>query len=137
METTEMKKVAHPDAEYQQFLNEGKFMLVRSRETGRAMFYPRMVEPGTGCTDLEWVPASGNGVVYSFTTVRPRPPQQPYNVCLIDLAEGPRMMSRVVDVPVDLVRIGQRVVARVEALNGQAAVVFAPVQGAGNAGGGA
>ena len=67
--------------------------------------------------------------MYSFTTVRPRPPEQPYNVSLIDLAEGPRMMSRVVDVPVDAVRIGQQVRARVEQLNGQPAVVFAPVSG--------
>ena len=126
---TEVKKVVHPDAEYQQFLNQGQFMLVRSRESGRAVFYPRVVEPGTGSTDLEWVPASGLGVVYSFTTVRPRPPEQPYNVSLIDLAEGPRMMSRVVDVPVDAVRIGQQVKARVEQLNGQPAVVFAPVSG--------
>lgn len=121
-----MKTVVHPDAEYQQFLREGKFMLARSRETGRAVFYPRVVEPATGCTQLEWVPASGQGVIYSFTTVRPRPPRQPYNVCLVDLAEGPRMMSRVVEVAGDDVRIGQAVSARVELLNGQPAVVFVP-----------
>lgn len=123
-----LKKVVHPDVEYQQFLNQGQFMLVRSLSSGRAFFYPRVVEPGTGCTDLEWVPASGMGVVYSCTTVRPRPPEQPYNVSLIDLAEGPRMMARVVDMAVDKIRIGQQVKARIAQLDGQAAVVFAPTE---------
>ena len=40
--------------------------------------------------------ASGAGTVYSVTVVHPRPPDEPYNVVLVDLAEGPRMMSRVV-----------------------------------------
>ncbi len=119
-------KVIHPDVEYQQFLERGRFMLVRSRESGRCIFYPRVTEPQTGCTDLEWVQASGSGVVYSCTTVMPRPPEQPYNVSLIDLAEGPRMMSRVVGLPVEAVRIGQQVCARIELLDGKAVVVFAP-----------
>ena len=121
---TEVKKVVHPDAEYQQFLNQGQFMLVRSRESGRAVFYPRVVEPGTGSTDLEWVPASGLGVVYSFTTVRPRPPEQPYNVSLIDLAEGPRMMSRVEGMAPADVAIGMAVQAEVIQHNGKGLVVF-------------
>ncbi len=50
-------KVIHPDAEYLAFLKEGRFMLPRSRLTGRHVFHPRVVEPGTGCTDLDWVPA--------------------------------------------------------------------------------
>lgn len=49
--------------------------------------------PRTGSRDLEWVPASGLGVVYSTTTIRVKPPQPNYNVALIDLAEGLRMID--------------------------------------------
>ena len=70
-------------------------MLLRSRETGRCFWFPRVAEPGTGCTDLEWVEASGEGTVYSTTVIRQKPPTPDYNLALIDLAEGPRMMSRV------------------------------------------
>ena len=44
-----------PEAQYQQFLAEGRFMIQRSRASGRHVFYPRMAAPGSGDTDLEWV----------------------------------------------------------------------------------
>lgn len=119
-------KVTHPDAEYLAFLKEGRFMLPRSRETGRHIFHPRVVEPGTGCTDLDWVPASGRGTVYSVTTIHPRPPAAPYNVSLIDLEEGVRLMSRVEGLPPDQVRIGQPVTARIDRTGPEPVLVFDP-----------
>lgn len=59
---------------------------------------------------LRLVPASGRGTVYSTTTVRSR--DGAHNVAIIELAEGPRMMSRVEGDP-EAVAIGQAVVARV------------------------
>lgn len=117
------------DSEFAAFLAEGRFMLQRSRRTGEHVFYPRAVFPGTGETDLEWVEASGEAIVYSTTTVRNRPPVADYNVALVDLAEGPRMMTRIVDIDPDAVRIGMRVKARVEPIDDALAVVFAPVDG--------
>ena len=84
-----------PESEYQRHLSAGRFMLQRARQSGSYVFYPRVAEPGSGSTDLEWVPASGRGVVYSTTVVRQRPPAPDYNVALIDLDEGVRMMARV------------------------------------------
>ena len=80
---------------------------------GAFLFYPRVAEPGTGCTDLEWVELSGRGTVHATTVVRRKPPEADYNVALIDLAEGPRMMSRVEGVPPEQVRIGMAVTARI------------------------
>jgi len=118
----------HPDADYQAFLEAGKFMIQRSRGSGRYVFYPRVVEPGTGVADLEWVEASGRGTVYSTTVVRAKPPAEPYNVVLVDLAEGPRMMSRVEGIAPEAVRIGMKVCARIAHSDQQAAfVVFEPV----------
>lgn len=109
-----------PNAEYMAYLRQGRFMLQRSRATGRHVFYPRIVEPGTGADDLEWVPASGLGTVYSTTTVRQKPPAPSYNVALIDLAEGCRMMSRVEGE----VHIGMAVRARVSQQDGEPLIVF-------------
>ncbi|MDE1145125.1 MAG: OB-fold domain-containing protein [Azospirillaceae bacterium] len=119
-------RASGPDAEFQAFLAEGRFMIQRSASSGRHVFYPRVAEPGTGVQDLEWVPASGDGTIYATTVVRQRPPAPSYNVCLVDLAEGPRMMSRVVGVAPEAVRIGMAVKASIQDLDGQPAVVFTP-----------
>ncbi len=117
-----------PEAQFRAFLAEGKFMIQRAKDSGRYVFYPRVAVPGTGETGLDWVEASGDGVVYSTTVVRNRPEKGgDYNVALIDLAEGPRMMSRVVDVEPTAVKIGMKVRARVAALDGQPQVLFTPL----------
>ena len=100
-------------------------MIQRSKSTGVHVFYPRAFVPGTGETDLEWVEASGKGVVYSSTANRRSPEKGgTFNVALIDMAEGVRMMSRVVGVAPETVPIGQKVRAKIEDLNGAPAVVW-------------
>lgn len=115
-----------PGQRYLQFLREGRFMLQRSETTGAFIFYPRVAEPGTGSADLEWIEACGRGRVYSTTVIRPRPPQANYNVALIDLEEGPRLLSRVEDVAPEDVRIGMSVQARIVEGEPDPYVVFAP-----------
>jgi uncharacterized OB-fold protein len=116
--------VTHPDAEFRAFLAQGQFMIQRSKSSGVHVFYPRAVMPGTGARDLEWVQACGRGVVYSTTVVRKKPPEPSYNVALIDLAEGPRMMSRVEGVDPAAVAIGMAVQARIVDQDGEPVVVF-------------
>ena len=82
--------VLQPDREHLNFLREGRFMIQRCRDSGRHIFYPRIAEPVTGSTNLEWVEASGRAKVYAVTVVRQRPPSANYNVVMVDLAEGPR-----------------------------------------------
>jgi hypothetical protein len=117
-----------PEAQFRAFLDQGKFMIQRSKSTGTYVFYPRVSAPGTGESDLEWVEVGGDGVVYSTTVVHNRPEKGgDYNIALIDLAEGPRMMSRVVGVEPAAVRIGMKVRARVGELDGAPQVLFTPV----------
>jgi hypothetical protein len=116
----------HPEQDYVRFLNEGRFMIQRCVDSGRHIFYPRVAEPLTGSTNLEWVEASGRGTVYSTTVVRQKPPTPSYNVVLIELAEGPRMMSRVEGVAPEAVRIGMPVRARIVREGEQPVVVFEP-----------
>ena len=114
----------HPDREYLAFLAQGKFMLQRRRPDAKPFFYPRVAEPGTGSTDLEWIEATGLGTVHASTLVRARPPQADYNVAIVELDDGPRMLSRVEGVEAADVAIGMRVRARIVPFEEHHAVVF-------------
>lgn len=114
-----------PEQQYKTYLREGKFMIQRSRSTGRFVFYPRVAMPTTGETDLEWVPASGRGTVYSITVNRSK--RGAYNVALIDLDEGVRMVSTIRDV--ETLAIGAAVQAKIVLIDDEPAVVFYPVKG--------
>ena len=116
-----------PTEDFLRFLGEGRFMIQRSGASGRYIFYPRVAEPGTGATDLEWVEASGLGTVYSTTIQRNKPPAPDTNLALVDLAEGPRMLSRIEGIAPAEVRIGMAVKARIVADDGAPYVVFDPV----------
>ena len=113
-----------PEQEFFAHLAQGKFMLQRSRSSGKCFFYPRVAEPVTGARDLEWAEASGRGTVHATTVVRVKPPQQPYNVVLVDLEEGPRVMSRVEGIAPDAVYIGMKVQARIGSQDERPLLVF-------------
>ena len=111
-----------PEAVFRAALREGRFLIQRSGSTGRHVFYPRLCLPGTGETDLEWVEAAGTGTVHAITVNRGR--EQSYNVAIVELDEGPRMMSTVLGA--ETVPIGTRVRARIAELEGEPAIVFEP-----------
>jgi uncharacterized OB-fold protein len=116
-----------PEALFRQALAEGRFLIQRCRDTGRHVFYPRVLSPYTGLPNLDWVEASGEGVVYATTVTRRRKEAGgDYNVALIDLAEGVRLMSRVEGIPPEHVAIGMRVKARIAETGGQKLIVFDP-----------
>ncbi len=103
-----------PDQQFQQFLAAGEIRLQQCNDCSAFVFYPRVLCPHCGGGDLSWNRVSGEGVVYSFTVVRRREEKGgPYNVAIIELAEGPRMMSRVEGVAADQVTIGSPVTARI------------------------
>ncbi|WP_059412247.1 Zn-ribbon domain-containing OB-fold protein [Cupriavidus basilensis] len=99
------------DTFYFASLARGSFVMPRCADCGRWHFFPRVLCPHCGSDALAWQAPSGGATVYSTTTVRR--PEGDYNVSLIDLDEGPRMMSRVAGVAPDAVRIGMRVRARI------------------------
>ena len=79
-------------------------------ERGKAVYFPRVVAPGTG-GKLEWRVSKGLGTVHATTVVYAKD-KQPWNVALIDIDEGFRMMSRVEDIDPIQVKIGMRVKVR-------------------------
>ena len=120
-----------PLATYIAHLEKGELAYQFSPSLGAAVFYPRVIAPKTGKADLEWRISKGLGTVHATTVVHPQA-GEPYNVCLVDVDEGFRMMSRVEDVAPTAVHIGMRVTFRVHPAQGDDAPypVFTPVEGA-------
>lgn len=104
-----------PEGQFWSYLRDGRLMIQRSRSSGQYVFYPRLIAPGSGAEDLDFVEVSGKGVIYACTTMR-RPAKHggDYTVCVVDLDEGVRMLSRVIDAAPADVRIGMRVQAAIE-----------------------
>lgn len=122
---------APPTATYFQHLAEGRFMLQRSPSTGEWVYYPRMIAPRTGATDMEWLAPSGLGTVYATTVKRVKPPAADVNIAIVELDEGPRMMTHVQGIAPDAVRIGMRVRACiVDGLDECKILVFQPEEAA-------
>ena len=115
-----------PDAIFLQGLNEGRLMLQHCEDCAAVRFPPALVCRSCGSPRLSWRASPGQGSVHSRTTVRDRAGD--YNVSLIELEGGARMMSRVEDIAPDDVRIGQPVRARIVA-GEEPHVVFSPAGG--------
>jgi len=79
------------------------------RACGHCFFFPRAACPQCLSADLEWRRASGRGRVYTFTVVhrgaRDFPLGTPYVLAMVDLEEGPRVMTNLVDVEPDPAKI--------------------------------
>jgi len=121
-----------PLAIYQAHLDRGELAYQWSPAAGRAVFYPRLVCPFSGSTELEWRIASGLGTVYATTVTYPFQGDG-HNIVLIDCDEGFRLMSRVEEIDPLAVRIGMRVRFRVHPAEGEqpAYPVFVPLNATG------
>jgi uncharacterized OB-fold protein len=90
-----------------------ELLIQRCRTCSKYYFYPRDFCPSCFSFDVEWVRASGRGTIYSFTVCH-RPAHGfeedvPYNLVIVELEEGARMMSTLVGCPNDSLRIGMAV----------------------------
>lgn len=106
---------------------EGRLVLQRCQSCGAVQHFPRRMCTTCHGERLEPLEASGLGTVYSRTVIRQNHVQPfrsmlPYVVALVDLDEGPRLMSNVVDCDPDEVMIGARVRVRFESVSDDAAV---------------
>lgn len=116
-----------PEATWRAALAEGRFLIQRD-QTGRGIFPPRIMPPGSGTGPLEWVEASGRGTVYSFSWISQKPPAAAYNVAVIELAEGCRLMSRIEGVDESSLRIGLPVTAFISSADEAALLLFRPTE---------
>lgn len=98
-----------PDHCFQNYLRQGEFRIQYCEDCAKYIFYPRLLCPHCGSVQLRWVAASGKASVYSTSV--PRGKEGAYNIALVELAEGPRMLTRVVDIAPEAVTIGMAVEA--------------------------
>lgn len=113
-----------PMKKYQEHLERGELAYQYSLAANRPFFYPRVICPYSGTDAFEWRISKGLGTIYSMTALYPRN-EPSYAVVLVDLDEGFRMMSRVVDATAEDVQIGARVRLSIrKAENGDACPFF-------------
>ncbi len=114
-------------ARHQQALDQGRFLIQRCSACSRHVYFPRELCPHCGALAPELVAPAGGGTVQAVTTLHRRAEQGGnYHVCLVDLDEGVRLMSRVEGLAPEAVTVGLRVQARVLLTEGRGLVVFDP-----------
>ncbi len=83
----------------------GELRLQRCTACARHFLYPRTHCPSCGSANTEWVKASGRGRLYSYVISHRAAPgwegEVPYVIAVVQLDEGPRMLSNLVGVPPD------------------------------------
>ena len=94
-------------ASFQAYMNEGKLMGSRSRETGEIFVPQRPIDPHTHGDDMEWVELSGRGTLAAFTSVyigtsamidAGYDRAKPYVAAIVELEEGPRISAQLLGV---------------------------------------
>lgn len=106
---------------------EGRLLVKGCTDCGKAFYYPRAICPFCRSDATEWREASGDGTIYSFTVLRRAP--IPYAVASVALAEGPQMITNIVDCDLDAIRIGQPVRVVFKPSNGGESVPMFTPQG--------
>lgn len=100
------KPVPVPTPETQPFWDgcaAGELRIQRCTDCGKPYFYPRPVCPDCGSANVEWFTASGRATLYSYVINHRAAPgfadDGPYAIAVVQLEEGPRMMSNIRGLP--------------------------------------
>ena len=93
-----------------------ELLMPRCRRCSHLFFYPREACPRCLSNDLDWAKVSGKGRLYSFTVIhqpgnRAFEQDVPYVYAMVQLDEGPRMISNLVECPVEEATVDMPVVA--------------------------
>jgi len=104
------------DAGKNYWLSAGKkeLLLPQCQECRQVFWYPRPHCPSCGSAKVGWTRSGGKGVIHTFTVVRQSSDAYfsaliPYVVAMVDLDEGPRIMTNIVGAGAADARIGMRV----------------------------
>ncbi|MEM9564773.1 MAG: Zn-ribbon domain-containing OB-fold protein [Actinomycetota bacterium] len=88
---------------------EGRLTLQRCADCGTVVWWPKALCPTCQSFDLGWFDATGRGTVYSYTVVHRAPGSwgraAPYVLAYVELEEGPRLMTNIVDCDPEAVAI--------------------------------
>ncbi len=125
-----------PDAftePYWQAAGEGRLLLRHCGDCGRTHHYPREFCPACWSESVEWVEASGRATLYTWSVIHRNdlPPfgtRTPYTAAVVDLAEGPRMMTEVVECAQEDLAIGMDLEVTFREAEGFQVAVFRPAR---------
>jgi len=105
-----------PDSDsrpYWEGLKQGELRIQRCNACSRAVFYPRAICPHCFSDQLSWIVATGKGIIYSYTVAHqafgPFAEKTPFVVAIVELEEGARMMTHIIDSPRERIAIGKAV----------------------------
>jgi uncharacterized protein len=87
---------------YWEAASRGTLLIKRCGACHRAHFYPRPFCPHCWSDDVAWIEASGRATMYTYSVVRsnglaPFADRVPYIVAIVELEEGPRLATNIVD----------------------------------------
>ena len=109
-----MERVNAVTQPYWDGVEQGKLLLQHCPACGAHQYYARPLCAKCNAAGLEWREASGNGVLYSYSVVYrgPSPAFQsivPYVTAIVELEEGPRMLTNIVDADPESLRVEEPV----------------------------
>jgi uncharacterized protein len=84
-----------------------KLLIGKCNACGETHYYPRALCPFCFSERTALQQASGNATIYTYSVMRRTP--IPYAIAYVTLAEGPTIMTNIVDCDLDRIRIGQAV----------------------------
>ena len=119
-------------APYWDACNRGELRIQRCNTCERAFFYPRAACPNCTSSDVTWITASGRARLHTYLiNHRPAPGfegEAPYAIAVVELEEGPRMMTNIVGVPniPEQLELDMPLEVRFEARGDQMVPVFTP-----------
>ena len=110
--TAQNRKITAPpiNPETQAFWDaagQGKLLIKKCTACGEVHFYPRNICPFCFSDQTVWQETSGQGTIYTYSVMRRAP--VPYAIAYVELAEGPRIMTNIVDCDLDAIKVGQAV----------------------------
>lgn len=97
------KYLPKPTPETQEFwdgASRGKLRIQRCNDCEKAYFYPRNCCPVCGGENVEWFTASGRATLHSYGIAMRSlyGYEAPFSIAIVELEEGPRMLSNIVGV---------------------------------------
>lgn len=98
-------------------LAEGRLLLRWCRACECAHWYPRALCPYCSSHETEWRQASGKGTIYSFSIMRRV--SKPFAIAYVKLAEGPTMITNIVESGFESIAIGKPVELKIGTLPGE------------------
>jgi len=112
---------------YWEAAERGELRMQRCTNCGHVRFPPSLLCARCLCEEAEWAVLSGRGKVYSWIIVHRSQhpafsPDTPYNVVIVELDEGPRLHSNLVECPGDEISIGMPVEVVFENIEDRAAL---------------